>query len=347
MWQKLMIFTSEGALHDGQPVHRAIVQRAPPLRRPRSHRPTRHLGLRRRPHPARRPPAPTRPAGTRAHRRHRLTRADRGILRDHRRPHQRPWGRDQRDGPRPDRDYRNGPTRWPSPSTTLLLNLATNVPHTCHSDRPPPGSDGHSAPSVTSADGSSLACAAHLQGGVLAAHMPVACPIRARTEEVPAGSHRYSPIRPRLTPLAGRAGSGQELCKAGVRGSIPLVSTSDAGPANRSPGPVVPHQLRSRCTTQVCVIVCGPTAPTASGRPLSPSQTIVSTSFTPRFLHGLAGVDTAPRLGRERSRASVSPDLVLSPSNFSSCDRRQHLPSRSQGRLFRLDFVTVLRKRAS
>ena len=26
MWQKLMIFTSEGALHDGQPVHRAIVQ---------------------------------------------------------------------------------------------------------------------------------------------------------------------------------------------------------------------------------------------------------------------------------------------------------------------------------
>jgi PII-like signaling protein len=27
MWQKLMIFTSEGSLHDGQPVHRAIVQR--------------------------------------------------------------------------------------------------------------------------------------------------------------------------------------------------------------------------------------------------------------------------------------------------------------------------------
>lgn len=27
MWQKLMIFTSEGARHDGQPVHRAIVQR--------------------------------------------------------------------------------------------------------------------------------------------------------------------------------------------------------------------------------------------------------------------------------------------------------------------------------
>ena len=27
MWQKLMIFTSEGALHDGQPVHRAIVHR--------------------------------------------------------------------------------------------------------------------------------------------------------------------------------------------------------------------------------------------------------------------------------------------------------------------------------
>jgi PII-like signaling protein len=27
VWQKLMIFTSEGALHDGQPVHRAIVQR--------------------------------------------------------------------------------------------------------------------------------------------------------------------------------------------------------------------------------------------------------------------------------------------------------------------------------
>jgi PII-like signaling protein len=27
MWQKLMIFTSEGELYDGQPVHRAIVQR--------------------------------------------------------------------------------------------------------------------------------------------------------------------------------------------------------------------------------------------------------------------------------------------------------------------------------
>ncbi|MDT7579927.1 MAG: hypothetical protein QOK35_1191 [Pseudonocardiales bacterium] len=27
MWQKLMIYTSEGTLHDGQPVHRAIVQR--------------------------------------------------------------------------------------------------------------------------------------------------------------------------------------------------------------------------------------------------------------------------------------------------------------------------------
>jgi PII-like signaling protein len=27
LWQKLMIFTSEGALHEGQPIHRAIVQR--------------------------------------------------------------------------------------------------------------------------------------------------------------------------------------------------------------------------------------------------------------------------------------------------------------------------------
>jgi PII-like signaling protein len=34
MWQKLMIFTSEGSLHDGQPVHRAIVQR---LRRSGAH----------------------------------------------------------------------------------------------------------------------------------------------------------------------------------------------------------------------------------------------------------------------------------------------------------------------
>jgi hypothetical protein len=48
---------------------------------------------------------------------------------------------------------------------------------------------------------------------------------------------------------------------------------------------------------QVWVIVCGHTAPTVSGRPLSPSRTIISTSFTPRFLHGLAGVDTAARFG--------------------------------------------------
>ena len=27
LWQKLMVYTSESTLHDGQPVHRAIVQR--------------------------------------------------------------------------------------------------------------------------------------------------------------------------------------------------------------------------------------------------------------------------------------------------------------------------------
>src|SRR3954447_16634310 len=73
------------------------------------------------------------------------------MLSSRRRTHQRPWGRDQRTGAGPHSDYWNGPTLWPSPSTTLLLNLATNVPHTCHSGRSPPGSDGLSAPAVTSA----------------------------------------------------------------------------------------------------------------------------------------------------------------------------------------------------
>ena len=87
MWQKLMIYTSEGALHDGQPVHRAIVQR---LRRSGARGATALRGVwgfaGGRP-AARRPPPPARPAGARAHRRHRLTRADRRIVRGRRRTH--------------------------------------------------------------------------------------------------------------------------------------------------------------------------------------------------------------------------------------------------------------------
>ena len=121
MWQKLMIYTSEGALSDGRPVHRAIVQRAPPVRCPRRHRDTRRLGLRREPPSARRPPVPARPTGTGAHHRHRLTRADPGVLLDHRRPHARARCRDQRDGPRADRDDRDDAARRPSPRPTPLL----------------------------------------------------------------------------------------------------------------------------------------------------------------------------------------------------------------------------------
>jgi PII-like signaling protein len=42
MWQKLMIFTSEGSLYDGQPVHRAIVQQ---LRRSGAHGATALRGI--------------------------------------------------------------------------------------------------------------------------------------------------------------------------------------------------------------------------------------------------------------------------------------------------------------
>jgi hypothetical protein len=41
--------------------------------------------------------------------------------------------------------------------------------------------------------------------------------------------------------------------------------------------------MRSRCTTHVWVTVWGQVAAMASGRPLSPSQTIMHTSVTPRL----------------------------------------------------------------
>ena len=84
MWQKLMIYTSEGCTErrpSRPPSDRAG---APPVRCPRRHRHTRGLGLRGEPPSAGRPPVPARPTGTGAHHRHRLTRANHGFLLDHR-----------------------------------------------------------------------------------------------------------------------------------------------------------------------------------------------------------------------------------------------------------------------
>ena len=50
LWQKLMIHTSEATLHDGVPIHRAIVRRLRESRAAeRRYRAARHLGIPRRP----------------------------------------------------------------------------------------------------------------------------------------------------------------------------------------------------------------------------------------------------------------------------------------------------------
>ena len=56
------------------------------------------------------------------------------------------------------------------------------------------------------------------------------------------------------------------LCKAGVRGSIPLVSTSETGPAGRSAEPVVPH------TCHMLTAALGGAGPGA-GSPARPPET--------------------------------------------------------------------------
>jgi len=69
-----------------------------------------------------------------------------------------------------------------------------SVPHTCHTNGVTAGNNGQVEPAVTGPVGVHSAANSHLQGGVrVAASVPAACPIRARTEEASAGSHRYSP----------------------------------------------------------------------------------------------------------------------------------------------------------
>ena len=120
MWQKLMIYTSEGSLSDGRPVHRAIVQE---LRRSGARGATAIRGVwgfagsRPRRATARSnsadgcrcsPSSSTHPSGSR-------------LLLDHRRTHARTRCRDQRNGPRADRDDRDDAARRPSPRPTPLL----------------------------------------------------------------------------------------------------------------------------------------------------------------------------------------------------------------------------------
>ena len=126
MWQKLMIYTSEGSLSDGRPVHRAIVQE---LRRSGARGATAIRGVwgfAGEPPSAGRPPVPARPTGTGAHHRHRLTRADRCFLLDHRRPHARTRCRDQRDGARADHDRRDerGTAAFASPDTATSVKVS-------------------------------------------------------------------------------------------------------------------------------------------------------------------------------------------------------------------------------
>jgi hypothetical protein len=56
----------------------------------------------------------------------------------------------------------------------------------------------------------------------------------------------------------------------------------------------------------VCVIVCGHTAPTTSGSPVNPSQTTMSTSFTPRFLISVSTCSQYSVAG-DRERKVVGP----------------------------------------
>ena len=62
LWHKLMIYSSEVARHDGQPIHRAIMRRLRVGRDQRRDHPARHLGVPRRPRTARRPAAAARQA---------------------------------------------------------------------------------------------------------------------------------------------------------------------------------------------------------------------------------------------------------------------------------------------
>ena len=88
LWQKLMVYTSEATLHDGVPIHRAIVRQAVRLgRRHRRDRAARYLGVPRRPQTSRRQDVSARPPGAGHDDRCRQPRAYRRELRHHRQPH--------------------------------------------------------------------------------------------------------------------------------------------------------------------------------------------------------------------------------------------------------------------
>ena len=101
LWHKLMIFSSEAALHRrpaGAPRHGP----APALRGDqRRHHPARNLGVPRRPPAARRPGPAIGPPRARGDHRDRNPGADGHGLPHHRRAHQRARARHQRDHPRP------------------------------------------------------------------------------------------------------------------------------------------------------------------------------------------------------------------------------------------------------
>ena len=107
---------------------------------------------------------------------------------------------------------------------------ATHVPHGPRLA----GNHGQSrAGSSPARDVHQLTADPHLQGGVrAAASVPVACPIRARTEAASAGSHGYSATRPRPTPRAGHPG-----CRSGaLQGGGSALRQDRPRRAARSPG---------------------------------------------------------------------------------------------------------------
>ena len=101
LWHKLMVYTSEAALHGGQPIHRAIVRelRAAGIAGTTTLRGD--LGLPRRPPAARRPAAPARQARARGLDRDRRPRTHRHRVHRHRRAHQGAGPRHQRNGSGP------------------------------------------------------------------------------------------------------------------------------------------------------------------------------------------------------------------------------------------------------
>ena len=123
IWQKLMVFTSQGATHAGHSIAPEIVRRLRASGAAGATTLPRHLGLPRRPPPARRP-LPSAPASCpRGHDHRRHARANRPLVRDHRRAHERARPRDERDGPRLQRDERHAADRRPAARGPGLLGF--------------------------------------------------------------------------------------------------------------------------------------------------------------------------------------------------------------------------------